>query len=143
MIGPHAQSYGMLSGNILLDQCIAGFDPFRVGEAACQARADFDAAAIARTASQCGEKTRHHRPLTLMYGPAVRCKRFSSIRQYGLASMYPTSDWSVCSGPSGYQRACELISGQASNGPFGSPVFVCAGKTDPPSSSYPLADLGG
>jgi len=36
-----------------------------------------------------------------MYGPAVRCKRFSSIRQYGLASMYPTSDWSVlCSGPS-------------------------------------------
>jgi hypothetical protein len=30
-----------------------------------------------------------------MYGPAVRCKRFSSIRQYGLALMYPTSDWSV------------------------------------------------
>jgi hypothetical protein len=28
MIGPHAQSYGMLSGNILLDQCIAGFDRF-------------------------------------------------------------------------------------------------------------------
>src|SRR3984893_14014456 len=43
----------------------------------------------------------------------------------------------------GYQRACELISGQASNGPFGSPVFACAGKTDPPSSSHPLADLGG
>ena len=39
--------------------------------------------------------------MTPMYGPAVRCKRFSSIRQYGLASMYPTSDWSVlCSGPS-------------------------------------------
>src|SRR2546430_17243633 len=33
----------------------------------------------------------------------------------------------------GYQRACDLISGQASNGPFGSPVFACAGKTDPPS----------
>jgi len=29
--------------------------------------------------------------VTQMYGPAVRCKRFSSIRQYGLASMYPTS----------------------------------------------------
>jgi hypothetical protein len=43
----------------------------------------------------------------------------------------------------GYQRAFELISGQASNGPFGSPVFACAGKTDPPSSSHPLADLGG
>ncbi len=36
-------------------------------------------------------------------------------------------------GHHGYQRACVLISGQASNGPFGSPVFVCAGKTDPPS----------
>src|SRR5882724_6634507 len=46
-------------------------------------------------------------------------------------------------GHHGYQRAFELISGQASNGPFGSPVFACAGKTDPPSSSHPLADLGG
>ena len=46
-------------------------------------------------------------------------------------------------GHHGYQRACDLISGQASTGPFGSPVFACAGKTDPPSSSYPLADLGG
>src|SRR5260370_3843871 len=51
----------------------------------------------------------------------------------------------ACGAPGhhGYQRAFELISGQASNGPFGSPVFACAGKTDPPSSSYPLADLGG
>src|SRR6266446_9323878 len=46
-------------------------------------------------------------------------------------------------GHHGYQRAFELISGQASNGPFGSPVFACAGKADPPSSSHPLADLGG
>src|SRR5712692_1609320 len=36
-------------------------------------------------------------------------------------------------GHHGYQRACDLISGQASTGPFGSPVFACAGKTDPPS----------
>ena len=37
---------------------------------------------------------------TPMYGPAVRRKRFSSIcRLFGLASMYPASDWSVCSGP--------------------------------------------
>src|SRR4029453_10834613 len=36
-------------------------------------------------------------------------------------------------GHHGYQRACDLISGQASNGPFGSPVLACAGKTDPPS----------
>ena len=33
----------------------------------------------------------------------------------------------------GYQRACDVITGQASIGPFGSPVFACAGKTDPPS----------
>ena len=30
----------------------------------------------------------------------------------------------------GYQRACDLISGQASTGPLGPPVFGCAGKTD-------------
>ena len=40
---------------------------------------------------------------------------------------------SCAPGHHGYQRACDLISGQASNGPFGSPVFACAGKTDPPS----------
>src|SRR5258705_3770204 len=28
-------------------------------------------------------------------------------------------------------------------GPFGSPVFARARKHDPPSSSYPLAELGG
>ena len=39
-------------------------------------------------------------------------------------------------GHHGYQRAFELISRQASNGPFGSPVFACAGKTDPPSLSH-------
>jgi hypothetical protein len=40
--------------------------------------------------------------LTQMYGPAVRCKRFSAIcRLCGLASMYPAFDWSVlCSWPS-------------------------------------------
>ena len=36
-------------------------------------------------------------------------------------------------GHHGYQRACNLISGQASIGPFGSPVFARTGKTDPPS----------
>src|SRR5437773_12545437 len=36
-------------------------------------------------------------------------------------------------GHHGYQRAGDLISGQASIGPFGSPVFARAGKTDPPS----------
>src|SRR5260370_3148587 len=58
--------------------------------------------------------------------------------------MYPGLIGACCApGHHGYQRAFELISGQASNGPFGSPVFACAGKTDPPSSSHPLADLGG
>jgi hypothetical protein len=38
--------------------------------------------------------------LTLMYGPAVRCKRFPRSWRCGLASMYPASDWSMCSRPS-------------------------------------------
>jgi hypothetical protein len=42
-------------------------------------------------------------------------------------------DWSVAPGHHGYQRACVLISGQASTGPSGSPVFASAGKTEPPS----------
>jgi hypothetical protein len=35
-----------------------------------------------------------------------------------------------------YQRACDLIMRQASTGPFGSPVFASAGKTDPPSRLF-------
>src|SRR5271156_3295667 len=48
--------------------------------------------------------------------------------------MYPVSSWS-CFAPDhhGYQRACDLINGQASIGPSGSPVFARARKTDPPS----------
>src|SRR5438046_7730406 len=69
-----------------------------------------------------------------MYGPAVRCKSFVDLVVSGLASMYPVSSWSCCAPDHhGYQRACDLVSGQASMGPFGSPVFACAGKTDPPS----------
>src|ERR1700739_2787626 len=51
----------------------------------------------------------------------------------GLASMYPTFDWSVAPGHHGYQRACDLISGKASRRPNGSPVLARAGKTEPPS----------
>src|SRR5215467_3038127 len=36
-------------------------------------------------------------------------------------------------GHHGYQRACALITGQAWNGPFGSPGLAGAGKTGPPS----------
>jgi hypothetical protein len=72
--------------------------------------------------------------LTLMYGPAVRCKRFVDLVVSGLASMYPVSSWSrFAPDHHGYQRACDLINGQASIRPFGSPVFACAGKTEPPS----------
>ena len=41
----------------------------------------------------------------------------------------------ACGAPGhhGYQRACDLIKRQASTGPVGSPVFACAGKTEPPS----------
>ena len=47
--------------------------------------------------------------LTRMYGPAVRCNvwsgralqvDFAELAVSGLASMYPASDWSICSGPS-------------------------------------------
>jgi hypothetical protein len=51
----------------------------------------------------------------------------------GLASMYPTFDWSVAPGHHGYQRACDLITGKASRRPNGSPVLARAGKTEPPS----------
>ena len=51
-----------------------------------------------------------------------------------LASMYPALIGARCApGHHGYQRACDLISGQTSTGPSGSPVFACAGKTEPPS----------
>src|SRR5271169_2185455 len=46
-------------------------------------------------------------------------------------------------GHHGYQRACVLISGQASTGPFGSPVFASAGKTDPPSRFIPSQTSAG
>src|ERR1700741_5478871 len=68
----------------------------------------------------------------------------SSIRQITVLHQCIRPLIGACApGHHGYQRACDLISGQASTGPFGSPVFACAGKTGLPSSSHPLADLGG
>src|SRR5216684_395539 len=45
---------------------------------------------------------------------------FAELAVSGLASMYPASSWS-CFAPDhhGYQRACDLISGQASTGHLG------------------------
>jgi hypothetical protein len=41
--------------------------------------------------------------------------------------------------PEAIESAHVLPTGQASSGLLGSPVFARAGKTDPPSSSHPLA----
>jgi hypothetical protein len=51
--------------------------------------------------STCRQRVGPDPPLvTHLYGPAVRRKRVSSSCQLcGLASMYPASVWSVCSGP--------------------------------------------
>jgi hypothetical protein len=74
------------------------------------------------------------RLLTQMYGPAARCKRFSSSCRFAvLHQCIRPLIGAFAPGHHGYQRACVLISGQASSGPFGSPVFACAGKTEPPS----------
>jgi hypothetical protein len=69
-----------------------------------------------------------------MYGPAVRRKRIR--RSVGVAVLHQCIRplfGAVAPGHHGCQRACGLISGQASNGPNGSPGFACAGKTGPPS----------
>src|SRR5262249_31990275 len=72
------------------------------------------------------------------------CKKTSSSwRMCGLASMYPACDWSLLrSGPSWISARVRSRYRTGLNGPFGSPVFASAGKTDPPSRFYPLADLG-
>src|SRR5271170_7869696 len=69
-----------------------------------------------------------------MYGPAARRKRSSSICRLSVLHQCIRPLIGACApGHHGYQRACVLITGQASSGPFGSPVFASAGKTGPPS----------
>jgi hypothetical protein len=70
-----------------------------------------------------------------MYGPAARCKKISPICRMWVLHQCIRPHVGACRAPGhhGYQRACDLITVQASTGPFGSPVFACAGKTDPPS----------
>src|SRR6202048_1964510 len=65
-----------------------------------------------------------------MYGPAVRCKWFAELAVSVLHQCIRPLIGAFAPGHHGYQRACVLISGQASIGPFGSPVFACAGKTE-------------
>src|SRR5713101_861945 len=81
--------------------------------------------------------------LTRMYGPAVRCKRVSSIwRMWGLASMYPASNWSYL------LRAILDISAHAvllADRPrLGHSGHQGSHATEDRSSisSHPLADLG-
>jgi hypothetical protein len=78
---------------------------------------------------------RRQPPLTRMYGAAVRCKRPSSVCRFAVLHQCIRSLVRACGAPGhhGYQRAYVLISGQTSSGPFGSPGFACAVKTDPPS----------
>jgi hypothetical protein len=67
----------------------------------------------------------HFRTVRTAFDPNVWSGRalqevFVELGFSGLASMYPVSDWS-CFAPDhhGYQRACDLISGQASTGHSG------------------------
>src|SRR5690348_1317639 len=71
--------------------------------------------------------------LTQMYGAAVRCKRLSSVCRLAVLHQCIRPLVGACGAPGhhGYQRAYVLISGQTSSGPFGSPDFACAVKTDP------------
>src|SRR5215471_21036754 len=70
-----------------------------------------------------------------MYGAAVRCKGLSSSCRLAVLHQCIRPLIGACCAPGhhGYQRAYVLISGQTSSGPFGSPGFACAVKTDPPS----------
>ena len=70
-----------------------------------------------------------------MYNPAVRSKKiFGGLAGTILRQCIRLSDWGFrLLAAHGYQRACELITAKDLNGPFGSPVFACAGKTEPPS----------
>src|ERR1700738_3454039 len=79
-----------------------------------------------------------------MYGPAARCKRFSSSCRFAVLHQCIRSLVGAV-----LLRTIMDISARAFSlpdrprrGHLGSPVFACAGKTDPPSLLIPLADLG-
>src|SRR5215471_5770370 len=79
-----------------------------------------------------------------MYGPAARCKRFLRSGRYGLASMYPASAWSaLCSGPSWISARMRSHRRQASTRAIRVTSVRMRREDRSPSSSHPLADLGG
>ena len=72
-----------------------------------------------------GKRTSLGQPILVAIDPNVWSGRalqvdFAELAVSGLASMYPVSDWSR-SAPDhhGYQRACDLITGQTSTGHLG------------------------
>src|SRR6266851_1919479 len=78
-----------------------------------------------------------------MYGPAARCKRFSS--SWRLAVLHQCIRpliGAFAPGHHGYQRACVLISGQASTGAIWVTSVRMRRKDRSSISTYPLADLG-
>ena len=80
--------------------------------------------------------------LAALVRPCV-ARDFDELVASGLASMYPAFDWSAGSGPSWISARVRSHYRTGLNRPNGSPVFACAGKTEPSISSHPLADLGG
>jgi hypothetical protein len=84
------------------------------------------------------------RPLTPMYGPAVRRKRFR--RSGGFAVLHqcirPLIGACCAPGHYGYQRACVLISGQASSGAKWVTRVRMRREDRSSISFHPLADLG-
>jgi hypothetical protein len=68
-----------------------------------------------------------------MYGPAVRCKGISSIWQMRSCINVSGLWLEHCSRPSWISARVRSLYRTGLDGPFGSPVFACAGKTDPPS----------
>ena len=81
--------------------------------------------------------------LTRMYGPAVRCKRVSSIGRCGLASMYPVSDWSAYRLPTWISARASSLADRPQAGRLGHSRARTQWEDRSSISSHSLADLGG
>jgi len=68
-----------------------------------------------------------------MYGPAVRSKKISTSWRWAvLHQCIRPLIGASCSGPPWISARVRAHYRKGLNGPFGSPVFACAGKTEPP-----------
>src|ERR1700686_3429899 len=78
-----------------------------------------------------------------MVQPCV-ARGFFYLAACGLASIYPTSDWSMlCSRPSWISARVRSHYRTGLDGPFGSPSVRTHREDRSSISSHPLADLGG